>query len=193
MSGRGQLLTDTEVSVNRGIASGTGQVLILAVGDMEVGLGITVFLGQTEIDDVDLVATFANAHEEVVRFDIAVDEGLGVDVLDTRYELIGEQQDRLEGELAVAEVEEIFERGAEQVEDHGVVITLGAKPSDEGDADAAGKGFVDAGLIFELRVFGFDAFELDGDLLAGDDVGTLRRRSVRDVKRSRELKRVIPR
>ena len=136
-----------------------------------MGLGVPVLLGETEVDHVDLVAPLADTHEEVVGLDVAVDEALGVDVLDAADQLVGEQEDGLEGEFAVAEVEEILEGGAEEVEDHGVVVTLGAEPSDERNADAASERLVDAGLILELRVLGLDGLKLDGNLLAGDDVG----------------------
>jgi hypothetical protein len=135
-----------------------------------VGLGITVLLGETEIDNVDLVATLADAHEEIIRLDITVDEGLGVDVLDAGDELIGEQEDGLQRELAVAEVEEIFQGGTEQIEDHGVVVALSAEPAHEGNTNTAGEGLVDTGLILKLRVLSLDTFELDSDLLARDDV-----------------------
>jgi hypothetical protein len=159
------------VGVDGGVTSGTGQVLVLSVRDVEVGLGVPVLLGETEVNHVDLVAPLADAHEEVVGLDVTVDEALGVDVLDAADELVGEQEDGLEGEFAVAEVEEILEGGAEEVEDHGVVVTLGAEPSDERNADAASERLVDAGLILELRVLGLDGLKLDGNLLAGDDVG----------------------
>jgi hypothetical protein len=162
--------TDTQVGVDGSVTSGTSQVLVLSVRDVEMGLGITVLLGETEIDNVDLVATLADAHEEVVRLDITVDEGLGMDVLDAGDELIGEQEDGLQRELAVAEVEEIFQRGTEQIEDHGVVVALGAEPAHEGDTDTASKGLVDTGLILKLRVLSLDALKLDSNLLARDDV-----------------------
>lgn len=95
-----------------------------------------------------------------------------MDVLDAGDELIGQQEDCLEGELAVAEVEEIFERRSEEVENHGVVVTLGAEPADEWDTDTACERLVDTSLIFELGVLGLDGFKLDGNLLTGDDVGT---------------------
>ena len=159
------------MGVDGGVTSGTSQVLVLSVRDVEVGLGVPVLLGETEVDHVDLVAPLADTHEEVVGLDVAVDEALGVDVLDAADELVGEQENGLEGEFAVAEVEEILEGGAEEVEDHGVVVTLGAEPSDERNADAASERLVDAGLILELRVLGLDGLKLDGNLLAGDDVG----------------------
>jgi hypothetical protein len=97
-----------------------------------------------------------------------------VDILDTRDKLVGEEEDGLQRELAVAEVEQVFQAGAEEIEDHGVVVALGAKPADKRDADAAGERLVDAGLIFKLWVLGLDALELDGNLFAGDDVGAFK-------------------
>ena len=156
--------------IDRRIASCAGQVLVLTVWNVEVRLRVAVLLGQPKVDNVDLVPSLANAHQEVVRLDITVDEGFGVDVLDAGDELIGKEQHGLERELAVAEVEEVFEGGTEQVEDHGVVVTFCAEPSYKRDAHPAGEGLVDASLVLQLRVLGLDALEFDGDLFAGDDV-----------------------
>ena len=72
-----------QVSVDASVTGRASQVLVLPVGDMEVRLGVAVLLGETEVDDVDLVAALANTHQEVVGFDITVDEVTGVDVLNT--------------------------------------------------------------------------------------------------------------
>jgi len=165
-------LLDTQMSIDRGITGSTSQVLVLTVRNVEVSLWVTVLLGQTEIDDIDLVTTFANAHQEVVRLDITVDEGLGMNVLNAGDELIGEEEDGLQGELAVAEVEEILQTGAEKVQDHGIVVTLSTKPADEGDADPTSEGFIDTSFIFELGVFGLHALELNGNLFTRDDIGS---------------------
>lgn len=163
------------MGVDGGVTGGTRQVLVLTVGNVKVSLGVPVLLGQTEIDHVDLVAPLANAHEEVVRLDIAVDEALCVDVLDAADQLVGQEEDGLEREFAVAEVEEVLERRAEEVENHGVVVALSAEPSDEGNTDATGQGLVDTSLILELRVLGLDGLKLDGNLLTGDDVCACRK------------------
>ena len=42
------------------------------------------FFCETEIDDVDLVTTLPNAHQKVIRLDIAVDEITRVNILNTR-------------------------------------------------------------------------------------------------------------
>lgn len=65
------------------VARSTGQVLVLTIRDVQMGLGIAVLLGETEIDDIDLVSTLANAHQEVIGLDITMDEVTRVDVLDT--------------------------------------------------------------------------------------------------------------
>jgi hypothetical protein len=154
------------MSVDRGITSSTSEVLVLTVRNVEVSLRVTVLLGQTKVNYVDLVSTLSDAHQEVVGLDITVDEGLGVDVLDAGDELVGQEQDGLEREFAVAEVEEILERRAQKVQDHGVVVAFCAEPSYKGNADTAGEGFVDTGLVFQLGVLGLDALELDCDLFA---------------------------
>jgi hypothetical protein len=62
------------VGVDGSITGSASQALVLLIRDVEVGLRVTVLLGQTEINDIDLVSTLANAHEEVVGFDITMDE-----------------------------------------------------------------------------------------------------------------------
>jgi hypothetical protein len=152
-------LLDAQVRVDRGVSSGTRQILVLSVGDVEVGLGISVLLGETEINHVDLVASLANAHQKVVGFDISVDEVSRVDVFDSGNELVGEQKHRLQTELSVAKVEQVFERRAatcqqgrhgvrvsfhlQQVEDHGVVVAFRSVPTDEWHTDPSGERFVD--------------------------------------------------
>lgn len=105
-------LLDTEMGVDRRVTSSTSEVLVLTVGDVEMCLGVTVLLCETEIDDVDLVAALSDAHQEVVWLDVTVDEVARVDVLYARDQLVGEQQHSLEAELAIAEVEQILERWA---------------------------------------------------------------------------------
>ena len=96
------------MGVDGSITSSTSQIFVLTVWDVEVSLGVTVFLGQPKVNDVDLVAALADTHEEVVGLDITVDEGLGMNVLNARDELIGEQQNGFQGEFAVAEVEQVL-------------------------------------------------------------------------------------
>ena len=96
------------MSVDGSITSSSGQVLIFTVWDMEMCLWVTIFLSETKVDNVDLVASLSNTHQEVIWLDITMDKGLCMNVLNARDELIGQKQNGLEGEFSVAEVEEIF-------------------------------------------------------------------------------------
>ena len=78
------------MSVDGCITGSSRQVLVLTVWNVEVSLRVTVFLCQSKVDDIDLISTLANSHQEVVRLDITVDERFGVDILDTRDELVSE-------------------------------------------------------------------------------------------------------
>ena len=77
--------------VDTGVTCRTRQVLVLAVWNVEVGLWVTVFLRETKVDHVNLVAALSNTHQEVVWFDVTVDEGFGVNVFDPRDELISKE------------------------------------------------------------------------------------------------------
>lgn len=94
-----------------------------------------------------------------------------MNVFDAGYKLVGKQKHGLKGELAVAEVEKILQAGSEQIDHHGVVVTLSTEPANERNTNTTGKRLVNTGFIFKLRVLGLDTFELDGDFLAGDNVG----------------------
>lgn len=78
------------MSVDGRITGSSRQVLVLTVWNVEVRLRVTVFLCQSEVDDVDLIPTLPNPHQEVVRLDITMDKRFGVDILDAGDELIGE-------------------------------------------------------------------------------------------------------
>ena len=164
--------TDSQMSVDGSIAGSTRQVLVLTVWNVEVSLGVTVLLSQTEIDNVDLVTTLANAHQKVIRLDITVDEGFGMNVLDAGDELVGKEKHGLQRELAVAKVEEILQTWSEEIENHGIVVTLGSEPTNKWDTDTSSEGLVNTSLIFELRVLGLDTLELDSNLLSRNDVGS---------------------
>ena len=102
-------LLDTQMSVDGRVPSGTGQILVLSVRDMKMRLRVSIFLGQSEINDIDLVSSFSYAHEEIVGFDVSMNKVSRVDVFDSRNELVGEEKHRLEGELSVTKVEQVFE------------------------------------------------------------------------------------
>ena len=159
------------MSIDGCITGSSRQILVLTVWNVEVRLRVTVFLCQSEVDDVDLISTLPNSHQEIVWLDITMNERFGVNVLDTGNELIGEQKHCLEGEFAVAKVEEILQAGSEEVKYHGIIVTLGAEPTNKRDSHSSSQGLVDTSFILKLRVFGLHTFQFDSNFLAGNDVG----------------------
>ncbi len=72
------------MSVDAGIACSTSQIFVLAIGDVEMRFGVAVLFGETEVNHIDLITAFPNAHQEVVRLNVTMNEGLCVNVLDSR-------------------------------------------------------------------------------------------------------------
>ena len=111
---------------------------------------VPVFLRQTEVYQEELVAVPSDAHQEVVRLDVAVDEVLVVDILDPPNHLVGQHEDGLHGEPPGAEVEEVLKAGAEQVHDQHIVVALLPIPAYVGYPDTSLKGKYD--LLSSLNV-----------------------------------------
>mmetsp|Transcript_12576 Transcript_12576/g.26627 ORF Transcript_12576/g.26627 Transcript_12576/m.26627 type:complete len:345 (+) Transcript_12576:829-1863(+) len=165
-------LLDTDVGVDRGVPRRPGQVLVLAVGYVLVGAGIAVLFGQTEIDNVDDALALAQSDQEIVRFDVSVDEGFRVDVFQPAQQLIGQHQYGLELEPPAAIIEQIFQRGTQEIQDHDVVITLDAVPSHVRNAQSSVQNPVNLALVQQLWVLCFHGFELDSHFFSRGHVGS---------------------
>ena len=69
-------LFNTLVGSNGGISGSSSEVLAVLVGDV-FALGVLVALGETEIDDINVVAGgVLTTDQEVVRLDVSVDDPL---------------------------------------------------------------------------------------------------------------------
>jgi hypothetical protein len=155
------------VVINGGVTGGTGQGSTLALGNVLEGSGVTVSLGQTEIDTVDEVTvTAATVGNKVSWLNITVDQVTGVHQFDTLEHLIGNHKDSLQGESTTALVELVLEGRAEEVHNHEVVGILGSKVVDLGESGSILQLTVDLVFVTQLRASGAMLFELDGDLLA---------------------------
>jgi hypothetical protein len=85
-------LTNAKVCVDGCISCSARQVLVLAIGNVLVCSCVTVFLGQTKVNDVDQVSFLSQAHQKIIRLHVPMNEVLGVDVLNAAY-LQGLQND----------------------------------------------------------------------------------------------------
>lgn len=121
--------------VDTHVPRGTRQGFALTVGDVLLGLRITVLLSHAKIDDVDDVGSLGGwaADKEVVGLDVTVDQILLVDCLHAREHLLSHHHHSLGGESSVAVIEQILQTGTEEVDDENVVQALLAKVVDIGD------------------------------------------------------------
>lgn len=81
---RGHLHTNSQMGIDGRVSGCASQVFIFAIRNVKVGFRVAIFLCQTEVNNVDLVATLSDTHEKVVGLDVTVDKRLGMDVFDTR-------------------------------------------------------------------------------------------------------------
>ena len=101
------------MGVDTGIPSGSREILVLSVRDVGAVLG-QVLLGQSEVDDVQLVTAFPPPHQEVVRLEVPVQKVSGVHVFHSLVNslpgehLVHQHQNGLKTVLAVTQVEEIL-------------------------------------------------------------------------------------
>jgi len=160
-------LLDTQVIVDGSVTRSTGERSTLALGDVLEGSGVTVSLGQTEINAVDKVAVAAaSVRDKVGGFDIAMDQVTGVHQLDALEHLIGYHENGFEGEASPALVELVLEGRTEKVHNHEVVRILGSKVVDLGEPGGILQLTVDLVLVTQLRTPGTVLFELHCDLFA---------------------------
>ena len=104
----------SQMCVDTHISGRPRQALVLPVWNVFVSIGIDVLFGQAEVHDVYDFVLFGGcaANQEVLRFDVSIDQMLGVDVLHHMQELDGDQQDRPQGEFSATDIKKVLEAGA---------------------------------------------------------------------------------
>lgn len=120
------------MAVDAGVAGGSGEVLVLLVGDVVVRLAVAVLLRQAEVDEVHDVGLVHQPDQEVVRLYVSVDEIARVQELHSRnlgitgaHHLVRQHQSRLQAELPVAQVEQVFQVRPQHVHHHQRVLAQG--------------------------------------------------------------------
>lgn len=62
------------MSVNGSVSSSAGEVLVLSIRYVLQSPAVSVFLSQTEVYYIDQITFFTQSHEEIIRFDVPVNE-----------------------------------------------------------------------------------------------------------------------
>ena len=112
------------MSSDRCVTSCSCEILAVFVRNV-LTLAVLEAFGKTEIDDVDVVTSRVCAtDEEVIRFDVSVDDALLVHFLYAADELHRNHQDSLEIKVSLARLEEVFERWPKQVHHHHMKLVI---------------------------------------------------------------------
>ena len=92
--------------------------------------GITIPLGEAEINYVNNVLLFTMSNQEVVRLHISVDEVIIVEELKPLNHLVGNHERSLNSKLTLTEVEGVLKTWTEEIHNHCVVVALDTEPMD---------------------------------------------------------------
>lgn len=76
--------------------------------------------GDAQVRYVNLIPMFLHTHQAILRLDISVDDIL----LQTANELVSEHRHCFERELAITQIEQVFQTWAQEVKPHGVEFTF---------------------------------------------------------------------
>lgn len=134
-------LLDTLVRGDGSVTRRARQILAVLVRDV-LSIGVLVALGQSEINDVDVIAcSIRPSNQEVVRLDITMDDALFVHFFNASDQLHRNHEDGLEIEVALARLEEIFKGGAKEVHDHNVELLVGHRAVRTDVVEAGHAGF----------------------------------------------------
>ena len=72
-------------------------------------------LGETEVHDIDEMCILADAHQEIVRLDVAVQNVLLVHELDAFQDLLAQLQDCSQAHALAIISEEVFQTRAQKI------------------------------------------------------------------------------
>jgi uncharacterized protein YuzE len=96
------------MGVNGGVSRGSSQIFMLTIPNMLMGSRITIFFGESKINDINEIFTLAKANQEIIWFDIAMNEIFGVDIFQASNQLISKHNDGFQREASVAVGKEFF-------------------------------------------------------------------------------------
>ena len=74
-----------------------------------IDLSSKAFRDEIQTHHINQIPLFPHTHQEILRFDVSMNDALEMDIFEMIKELIDEHQHNLEREFATAEVEKIFQ------------------------------------------------------------------------------------
>jgi hypothetical protein len=129
------------------------------------GILVEVLLTAAEVDDEDLVLLLGESNQEVIGVDVVVDQALGVHPLNTFEHLVGDDEDGLEREAALAVPQQLLQRRPVDVGHQGAEVVLDAVPVEIRHAHSTLHQAVELRFFFEHGLLLVHALQLYRDFL----------------------------
>ncbi len=174
------------MTIDRCKGSGSNEAKTLVEWNMRVCIGIPKFFREPEINEVYNVGMPSETHNDVARFEIAVNEvarmyvlqamelGIGdispstvVSEVEFTHQLPSQKQYCLDCEREVALNKEVLKRPAEAIDCHRIVTTFRTKPMDTRDTGPSLELSVDIELIVQAVNISFNGLEFKDDVVSG--------------------------
>lgn len=96
-----------------------------------------------------MISILLHTHQEIIRLNISMDNVLGMYILETIDELLGEHQHGFKREFAAAEVEKVFQTRAQKIKHHHIILAFGLISVDSWNTGTTRKGSIDVDFLFE--------------------------------------------
>ena len=123
-----------------------------------------------EVNQVNPIATPSEAHQEVVWFDISMNNVLAMDMLETTDELIGNHQYGFQRERAAAETQKIGQTWPKQFRHHVMIFLIFTVRIDTRNAYTAGEFLNSHDFRIEAWIIDCEGFEFDRNLSIGLEI-----------------------
>jgi hypothetical protein len=137
---------------------------------------------------VHSIGQLADTHDDIARFEIAVDEVVRMDKLQTTeldaadisrlvtacnqitHQLLSQEQDGFDRELKTTANKEILEGCPETFNHHCIKAAFHAKPTDTGDSSPSKKLRIDMILVIQGTIIPFHRLEFNDDVFSQQDI-----------------------
>jgi len=86
------------------------------------------------------------------------------------YHLVCQNQDHLQAKLAVVMIEELLKGRAQELKNHGIILTFHSEPANRWDTNDAYEALIDAVFILELGILHVNGLKFDGNILFRNNI-----------------------
>lgn len=116
------------MGVETSVTSCASKVAILTIRNVLLRARVSVFLGQTVIDQMNDIGVLAKSHQEIVWLYVSMNIVLPMDLLNALDHLVSNHKNCLHGEFFSTEIEQISETRPKHIHDHHIKVILYCEP-----------------------------------------------------------------